>query len=179
MADDLDLDTAGEEEPDKGGSLKWIIIGVLGVVLLVGAILGTLYFAGILGGGEEPPVAEKGDGKAVEKTTAAPKGPMLYLPMDPPFVVNFGADADMRFMQLTLQAADHDPAVLERVKEHAPAIRNSLVMLFSSQSPEALNTREGKEKLRQEALKEVRRVLGELTGQAKLENIYFTSFVMQ
>ena len=90
-----------------------------------------------------------------------------------------GREADVRFMQISIQVADRDPAVIERIKEHNPAIRNGLVMLFSSQDPEVLNTREGKEQLRQDALEEVRSVLEQMTGRGRLENLYFTSFVMQ
>ena len=94
-------------------------------------------------------------------------------------MVNFNDDSDVRFLQVTLQIATRDPAVIEQVKEHAPAIRNNLVMLFSNQDPAVLNTREGKETLRTQTLEEVRKVLEEQTGEGGVENVYFTSFVMQ
>ncbi|UCE77348.1 MAG: flagellar basal body-associated FliL family protein, partial [Gammaproteobacteria bacterium] len=71
------------------------------------------------------------------------------------------------------------PAVADSIKEHRPAIRNNLVMLFSSQDPHALNTRDGKEKLRDETLSEVQKVLKQETGSPGVENVFFTSFVMQ
>ena len=52
-------------------------------------------------------------------------------------------------------------------------------MLFSSQDPQALNTRDGKEKLRDETLSEVQKVLKRETGSPGVENVFFTSFVMQ
>lgn len=174
---DLDVDTA-----ESGGGLKIVIIVAVVVLLLSSAVLAGLYFMGMLGGNE--PAAEQqaaaADGAAAE--TAAPVtggGPLIYQPLEPPFVVNFGREADVRFMQISIQVADRDPAVIERIKEHNPAIRNGLVMLFSSQDPEVLNTREGKEQLRQDALEEVRSVLEQMTGRGRLENLYFTSFVMQ
>jgi flagellar FliL protein len=42
-----------------------------------------------------------------------------------------------------------------------------------------LNTREGKEKLREETLEEVQKVLLEETGEPGVDNVFFTSFVMQ
>jgi flagellar protein FliL len=177
---DLDLDVEAVEPAKKSGGLKWIILGVVGLLLLVGATLGVLYFAGVLGGSGEATLVEgaaadaKGGG-----ARAAPKSPQLYLPMDPPFVVNFDAAAGVRFMQITLQVAARDPLIMDRVKEHTPAIRNGLVMLYSSQDPVALNTRAGKEALLKESLDEINRVLKEQTGSVGVENVYFTSFVMQ
>jgi len=179
MADDLDLDV---EDAPKGGGKKLLLFGIIGGVVLIGALVAVLFFAGILGGGDEPATAE-GEGAeagpAEEEAAAAAAGPVIYQPLEPPFVVNFSADSDVRFMQITLQVADRRQAVIDAVKEHSPAIRNALVLLFSSQDPEVLNTREGKENLRQQALEEIRKVLKEQTGKGELENLYFTSFVMQ
>jgi flagellar FliL protein len=52
-------------------------------------------------------------------------------------------------------------------------------MLFSNQDPYTLNTREGKEKLRSEALGEIQKVMKQETGRAGVESVFFTSFVMQ
>lgn len=192
---DRDLDVEAAAPAKKSGRMKWIIIGVLGVVLLIGALVGVLYFAGIIGGAgadeaaADEEVAAQADhegkgGKAdkPEKGKAGkggPKAPPIYHPMEPPFVVNFTAAADVRFMQVSLQVSSRDPLVIDAVKEHTPAIRNGLVMLFTGQDPVVLNTREGKEKLLKECLDEVNRVLKEQTGSGGVENVYFTSFVMQ
>lgn len=49
----------------------------------------------------------------------------------------------------------------------------------AEQVEQGLRSREGKEKLREEVLAEVRKVLEEQTGEAGVEQVYFTSFVMQ
>jgi flagellar protein FliL len=177
--EDLDLDIEAVQPEPKSGALKWIIMGVVGLLVLGGATYAALYFAGVLGGGETEAVAEAGmaDPKEAAKP-AVPKAPQIYLPMEP-FVVNFDMNADVRFMQVTLQVAARDPAVIERVREHTPAIRNGLVMLYSSQDPVVLNTRAGKETLLKQSLEEINKVLREHAGSAGLENVYFTSFVMQ
>ncbi|MBI5041001.1 MAG: flagellar basal body-associated FliL family protein [Gammaproteobacteria bacterium] len=99
--------------------------------------------------------------------------------MEPPLIVNFDSNASVRFMQITMQVASHDPAVIEKVKEHTPAIRNGLLMLYSSQDPTVLSTRQGKEALLKQSLEEVNRVLTEQSGEGGVENVYFTGFVMQ
>jgi flagellar FliL protein len=73
-----------------------------------------------------------------------------------------------------------EPAVAELVKRHDPMVRNALLLLLAGQSYESLATREGKEALRRRALEEVRTVVKAQGGDgAKLEDLYFTSFVMQ
>ena len=152
------------------------------VVLLGISAVATLMLTGMLGG-EEEVVAEEADAtdakKGKDKTVKKAKAPLNYVPLDPPFVVNFSADTDIRFLQVTVEVGTRRPELIEVIKEHRPAIRNSLVMLFSSQDPYALNTREGKESLRAEALSEIQRVMKDETGEKGVENVFFTSFVMQ
>jgi flagellar FliL protein len=58
-------------------------------------------------------------------------------------------------------------------------IRNELVLLFSSKTYAALNTREGKEELQSQALASVRSVLQKEAGTQDVEAVFFTSLVMQ
>jgi flagellar FliL protein len=58
-------------------------------------------------------------------------------------------------------------------------IRNNLILLFSEQTYETLSSREGKRKLADAALEEVRKILREQSGNASVEALYFTTFVMQ
>jgi flagellar FliL protein len=185
--DDLDLDVDGGDEQPKSGSKKMIMIIALVVVLLGVSAAATLVLTGVLGGDDEVVAeetdgdaksAKKGDKKAKSKKKE-PRAPLSYVPLDPPFVVNFSGDTDVRFLQITVEAGTRDPAVVDQIKEHRPAIRNNLVFLFKSQDPVALDTREGMEKLRQETLAAVQEVLKAETGEAGVENVYFTSFVMQ
>lgn len=172
MADDEDLEL-DEGATNKGGSkLKLILIlSVVGVLVLGGAIGATLYLTGAFSGGEE----------AEQAATPAKKAPKTaqYLPLDPPFVVNFEDQNQVRFLQIAVEVMARESDVLEYVKLHMPAIRNDLVILFSSQDAAAVGTREGKEQLRVATLLEINKILKKETGKTGLEAVYFTSFVMQ
>ena len=72
-----------------------------------------------------------------------------------------------------------DPAVKEDITTHLPHIRNNVVFILSSKRYEDLITPEGKEELRKQVLTEVRKILKKETGNGDVEDIYFTSFVMQ
>ncbi len=184
--EDLDLDVEAEGGAAGGGGKKWIIIGAIALVVILGGAAAAFF---LLSGGDEPPPAAEvatveGAEAAAPSTAAAPaagaaKGPMQYLPMEPAFVVNFSADYDVRFMQISMQAGDRDSAVLDNVRNNLPAIRHAIVTLLQGRNPEELNTTEGAEKLREDVVNATRNVLKELTGDGRLETIYFTSFVMQ
>ena len=176
---DLNLDVQSATSKEKPSGMRVLLIVAAVTALLGGSALAALYLTGVIGVGDR--VAEQDGGGPGEQQAQADerRRPQIYHPLEPAFVVNFNDDSDVRFLQVTLQIATRDPAVIEQVKEHAPAIRNNLVMLFSNQDPAVLNTREGKETLRTQTLEEVRKVLEEQTGEGGVENVYFTSFVMQ
>jgi flagellar protein FliL len=104
----------------------------------------------------------------------------LYYKFDPAFVVNFGTEGSARYLQVMVEAMTRDAPTLEMLKNNEPAVRNDLVMLFSSQDNATLLSADGKEKLRASALEAVRKVIAAEGGDAKLvESVYFTSFVIQ
>ena len=193
--EDLDLDVASQEAPvKKGGMKKIIIIAVAAVVLLSGIGGGAWFFlgktadddsAGAASGAKSAKAGKPGeksgkkDVKGKKEKKDAHALPAVYLALDPAFVVNFEDQGVVRFLQITAEVGTHDPLVLDAVKLHMPIIRNDLVMLFSNLNLANVTTREGKEKLRADALLEVQKVLQEQTGEPGIENIYFTSFVMQ
>jgi len=102
-----------------------------------------------------------------------------YLPLDPAFVVNFQDDDATRYLQVGVTVMSHDPATIQSIKDNDPVIRNALVMLFSSQTFEALSSTAGKQKLQAEALTAVRKIVAEKTAKGSVTALYFTSFVMQ
>lgn len=158
-----------EGQAKKGGaSLLTIIVAV---VLAAGAAGGGAYW-----------FATKGTAEAAEANAAktSKKGPAIYIEFEPPFVVNFEARGMTRFLQVTVQAMTRDPITADMIKQHDPVIRNDLLMLLSNQTYETISTREGKEKLRTEALETVANVIAAEGGSAEnVEQLYFTSFVMQ
>lgn len=107
------------------------------------------------------------------------RGPVSYIPLDPPFVVNFAPESDVRFLQITVELTTRNAQVAELIRNNSPAIRNNLVFLFADQDPVVLETRAGKDKLRQDALDAAQSVITEEGGPADIEAVYFTSFVMQ
>jgi flagellar FliL protein len=155
-----------------------ITIVFLVLILLGGSVMGALYYAGVFS--DKPAVEQSGEeGDVAEEIDEQPLQPAIYVPLDPPFVVNFEGDGRVRFLQITAEAMTRHQEVVELVQKHMPVIRNNLVLLFSSQTYENLSTLDGKENLRAAALEELQKILEEETGEPGVEALYFTSFVMQ
>ncbi len=196
--DDVELDTEKQAETKKKGSkLKLIILIVAGVLLLGGATAGV-YFSGLIpafsahpAGEEDMTSADSADSKDTGKKGDKAKGKnngkkkksepqlTLYLPLDPPFVVNFQEQGQLRFLQVTMEVMARDQEVIDAVKLHLPVIRNNLTLMLSSETLEHLASRDGKEKIRTDTLAEIQKILKEQTGKPGVEAVYFTSFVMQ
>ncbi|HNR23059.1 MAG TPA: flagellar basal body-associated FliL family protein [Steroidobacteraceae bacterium] len=158
------VEAAVSSPPRKSSkALLWIVL-----VLLVGAAgaAGSWFYLGR---------------SAAPAAAAVPRPqPALFHQLDPSFVVNFEAEQMVRFLQVTIEIMTRDPAALEFVRQHEPVVRNDLLMLLSNQKYEVLATQAGKDELRARALEAVRAVAAREGGDpAKLEAVYFTSFVMQ
>ncbi len=166
-----------EDAPKKGGKKKLIVMIVIGIALIALSIGGTLFALQMLNPEEDVVALEGEDGEAadVEPTRQS----AIYFPLKPAIIVNFQARGRQRFLQAELTLMARDNETIEAVELHMPMIRNSLVMLFGGQIYEDMQTAEGKELLRQEALTEVQRLLEQETGNPGVEQILFTNFVMQ
>ena len=159
-----------------GGNNKmmFIMMGVMFVVLLGG--MGGMFF--MMKGSKSS--EGKGGDAAHEEKKEAPKGAAIYVGFEPPFVVNFPAESQVKFLQLTVQIMTREQTVEHEIKANDPAIRDALLSLFGQQTAEKLATAEGKEELRKQSLEAVRAVIKHEGGEAeKVEAVYFTSFVMQ
>lgn len=108
----------------------------------------------------------------------------IYLPLKPPFVVNYGGKGRLKYLKAELSVRVKDSSAANSVRHHMPLIRNNLVLLFSKQTDEDIDTQEGKELLRQSALEEIRTVVLEEDGERPdgeegIVDLYFNNFVIQ
>lgn len=164
----------------SGGLVKaiGITVGLFLMMLttqLVGPILGCSLLHSLTPNcpEPEPEVAEEG------KAEAKPQLPPIYLAMDPPLVVSLQDNGAIRFLQVSMDFMARDEKIIEGIKTHMPVIRNNLLMMLGAQSVTTLTDRDAKEALRKQALAEVQAILKKNAGEAGVEDLYFTSFVVQ
>ena len=129
------------EEPKKKKPILLIIGGVIGlIVLIVGVVLGTLFFTGYFNPKPvvDPELAEasadghgdkKGDGKPSKKTKDAPeltRFEYTYLQIEREFLVNVSGSKKVMSVQLAVMT-HYDDRVFENVKKHDFAIRSAVM----------------------------------------------------
>ncbi len=130
-----------------------IIIAV--VLLLVAAGAGWFVFL-------RHPAEEGEEGAAPAPAAHAevkPGTPPVFMPMDN-MVVNLADPGGEKFAQVGITIAVADQKVADSVKANLPTIRSAVLMLISQRTSEELLTKEGKEKLAHEVLREVSTPLG-------------------
>ncbi|RJG12990.1 flagellar basal body-associated protein FliL [Pseudomonas cavernicola] len=116
---------------------------------------------------------EEEEGKEGE----APK--VAYVNLVPALVGNYGAGPRLKVFKADIALRVSGSEAQERVEHHEPLIRNQLVMLFSQQTDESLGNVEAKERLRQEALKQVQQVLSQEEGKPLVDDLLFNNLIVQ
>jgi len=96
-----------------------------------------------------------------------------------PFVANFGTGTKLRFVKCEITIQVTSEAAHYAVNMHMPHIRNDIVFLLSGQSEESMKTIEAQRTLAKQALKQVQNLLVLEEGEAYVNDLFFTSFVMQ
>ncbi len=189
-------DGGGSESKDivnkSQNKTPWVLIGViifLVAILVAGATVGALYYAGLFeskqqketAAGKKSKEQDGGDEDAETEETeeSEEKKVAIYVPIESTFVVNFEGASKVRFLQLTVELMTRDETGVESLNTHMPVIRNNLTLLFSSYTFDDVNTVEGKQQLRAAALAEVQKIMEEETGSPVVDALYFTSFVTQ
>ncbi|HSC67313.1 MAG TPA: flagellar basal body-associated FliL family protein [Cellvibrio sp.] len=179
---------AANADADAGSKKKkklFLMIG-LAVALIAISIGGTVVALKMLS-----PAPETGKNEAAEEHAEATLAPAIYLEMTPNFTINFNVNGRQRYLQAAITLMYRDPLLADLLKLHMPAIRNGVVMLLSSKNFDELQTNEGKETLREEALEIIRshvekeqaalvaRGESEEPSESNVEQVLFTNFVMQ
>ena len=103
----------------------------------------------------------------------------IYLPLKPPFVVNYGGQGRLKYMKASVSVRVANSKSANTIRHHMPYIRNNLILLFSKQNDEDLDTQEGKELLRQAAMTEISAILEAEEGESGLTDLFFNQLVIQ
>ena len=113
-----------------------------------------------------------------EEEEKAPE--IMYVDMSPAFIVNLGnksAPSSYLKAEIQLVVNGEDPA--DRVRYHIAPIRHELVMLLSTKSKEELKSPEAREALQAQALENMNQHLDKLEKEVVVEEVLFTTFIVQ
>ena len=185
-----------EEEPKKGGLIK-IIMMSLGAIALIGVGVGTGYF--LFGGTPADPSAEieeiiERKMKEAEEAKAAEEAENLgpqkkEAPEVEKFITTYyefpgSFTTNLRGSRKFLQAGigvstQYDDGVITNVEDHQLSLRSSILAVMSEFSEQDIEGKSGRDALAKAIAAELNTNLEELEGFGGIENVYFTSFMLQ
>lgn len=179
MADE-EIDVVETGEPKSGK--KRLIMAVAGVLFVAIVAIAAYMF---LGDSRDTPatptdIADPGAiSRAVEDGSGPEAGDAIYVGMPRPFVFNVPGDERDRLVQIKVQLLVRGTDNEDIAKRHIPLIEGTLLQVFSSMTADELQTAEGKDKIRELGLEQVREVLREVTGSSVVDEVLFNGFVLQ
>lgn len=180
----------------KGGKMKKLVMIGGGAVLLLGAGAGAGFYASGAGAGHAEPKEDPNAPKLVLKEGAkehgVPEGHSVpgnkdgdmsaykatYYPMEQNFTANL-RDSD-GFAQIGIGISTYyDTKMIDAIKENEMPIRSAVLLTLADQDAMVISTPEGKRRLQKELTLAINEVLKEKTGYAGVDDVYFTSFIIQ
>ena len=158
----------GKAAAEKPKSLvKWIVLAVVVAALAGGGFVGYRMFLG---------TPDAGEASAAAATAKNEPEKGIICPMDS-FIVNLidRSGQGKRYLKTTIQLEVADEENQLRVKEYEAQLRDTILLLLSSQTFEQVSTLEGKLSLKQALLISINQFL----GANRVRRLYFTEFVVQ
>lgn len=154
------------EAPPEKKSRKKLFLMLGAVVLALGAGGGAWYHF------TQKPGA---NGAANAPQRAAPP---VFVILDP-FTVNLQPEGGEQYLQVafTLQVAGQPD--VERIKLYMPQVRSRVLLMLSSKKASELMTVEGKKKLSDEIIAQIKQPFYPQGLPLEISNVFFTSFVIQ
>jgi flagellar FliL protein len=170
-------DAAEEAPPAKGGG-KTIIIAAAVAALMLGLGVGVGFFVGDMLSDKDQVATEEGaDAEAEEPEEVEEDRYNVYGSVGK-LLANIDDQGAVRYIQAEVDIVSYEKDVIDEAQHDMPAIRNRLLVLFSSQKYDEVKTIEGRESLRQASIDAVNEVLG-TTRDNGIHDVFFTAFIIQ
>jgi flagellar FliL protein len=161
MIDGIEEESSETKKAPPKGLRKKMMIILGGVILVLGA--GGYFGYTLL-------FLDKGKAEKVQEQKA--KGKMVLFSMDP-FLLNLSDPG--RHLKVAVQFELLREEDELKVKERAPKLRDTLILLLSSKTTDSVSSAEGKFQLKDEILLRANQAM----DREVFKNVYFTDFVMQ
>lgn len=160
-----------KKAPAKSGKKRLIIIGGISVLIIAIAASVSVFLYMRSNSGESD-AAEAGTEQ--KKEAGGVKKSIAIYPLEP-FIVNIHDGSNLRYLKIKLEFEIASPSVKEEIDPFQAPIRDAVLVLLSGKNLEEINTTDGKNKLRDEVMATVAKVV----PPGKINRVYFTDFVVQ
>lgn len=103
-----------------------------------------------------------------------------YVSLGDAMVLNLSSgNRQLSFLQLKADVLVNNDDAKDAVKAHIPAIRHQLIVLLSEQTVTDMKTPVKREQVRQQATQNVRDVMEQLANNKDVEEVLFSTFLVQ
>lgn len=175
-----------DEEPSEGssGGKRKLILLIVGAILLLGIGIGAGFFVGNMTADDtdsaESAEVDEEEEEEEEDSDRKKKDDRhnIYITVGK-LLAAVEHNGSTRYIQAEVDLVGYEKSVMDDAQHNVPALRNRLLLLFSSQNFDDVRTIAGRERLRVESLKAVNDVLELGPKGDRVEDVYFTAFVIQ
>jgi flagellar FliL protein len=169
------------DEIELPKSKKKLIIIILAVVLLLSGIGAGVYYFFIQKPSAESITGESNASAGVETPKKEAKvKPPVFLALES-FTVNLrmAPDEVQQYLQIGITLELRSDKSVDPVKQRIPQVRNRVLMLLTNSKGSELSTTEGKDKLVEDIKTQINAIYPQMTNDAPVLGVFFTSFIIQ
>jgi flagellar FliL protein len=195
MADAAPATEEVEEAPKKKKNILLILVIVLAsIIVIAGVVLGTLFASGYFEHKSEAAAHEKVDElekEAADAKEATPEGPEKvkkesdatrfensYMQIDKEFMTNITGSKKVMVVQIALMT-HYDDRVFDNVKKHEFAIRSGVLDVMRQSTEADILKPDFRTDLAAKIKDVINQILMKYEDFGGIEDVFFTSFVMQ
>lgn len=183
----------GAEEPKKKKPILLIVGAVVGaIILMVGVAFGTLYFSGYYEKKAELAAMDKLEELEAAATKAKDEAPAKlkkeapeatrfeknYFQIDKELMTNITGSKKVMVVQLAVMT-HYDTRVFDNIKKHEFALRSAMLDVMRQSTEADINKPDFRKELALKLKEVMNSMLEEYEDFGGIEEVMFTSFVMQ
>lgn len=104
-----------------------------------------------------------------------------YVRLTKAMVINYGEPSlsRLKYLKVAVDVRVPSASAADLVEYHRPMLLDALVTVFTDSEAEVVKSASGKEQIRQQALLELQRAMKSEEGDEVIEDLLFSSFVVQ
>lgn len=121
---------------------------------------------------------ESREGEKESESNSASSAPEFYQ-VRPSIIITLPVSGRTRYVSLDIDLMTHTKSSVKILEAYGPLIKSSLIELLSKQTFEEMISEEGKKNIRKQALTTLQTLMNEQAGDPIVEQVLFTSFIVQ
>ncbi|ALM83179.1 flagellar basal body-associated FliL family protein [Bordetella sp. N] len=178
--------------PGRSGASRLLrpIIGLLVLLIVAGASVATTWMITTRSQRQQPNSAVQinvgqAQGPSASPTTFVPPPTApaavpapIFIPIEP-FTVSVQSANTERMLHVALTLRVSDEQTRQRIEKYMPEVRSRILLLASSQTPESVQTPQGKVDLAAAIVKAVNKPFSPIPDGQYVTDVLFTAFVVQ